>query len=163
MFFSFLLLSAVLFLGILVNINLVEEIELEDENVLFPEKIHLGYAAKDGIRILLAAKQIDEVLVKEFRLQLMSFVVQILTKLFVRNPLGFVVLRNAICLNPRVTAKESREVLGAKTKKLIMELVLLKTVQSQNSDTAMTQYSSFLSNKAVNCKEKLLSFDRTTD
>ena len=69
MFFSFLLLSAVLFLGILVNINLVEEIELEDENVLFPEKIHLGYAAEDGIRILLTAKQIDEVLVKEFRLQ----------------------------------------------------------------------------------------------
>ena len=96
-----------------------------------PKKIHLGFTAEDEVCKLLAAKQIDEVLVKELRLQSRTFVAKIFKKLFVRNPLGFVIVRSAICMNPRIIAKESEVVLQAKMKKLIMKLVSLKYVVSK--------------------------------
>ena len=49
------------------------KIELEDENLLSPKKIHLRFPAEDEVRKLLAAEQIDEVLVKELRLQSRTF------------------------------------------------------------------------------------------
>ena len=52
-------------------------IELEDENLLSPKKIHLGFTAEDEVCKLLAAKQIDEVLVKELRLQSRTFIAKI--------------------------------------------------------------------------------------
>ena len=89
-------------------IDLVK-IELEDENLLFPKKIHLGFAVEDEVCILLAAKHIDGVLVKELRLQSRTFVVEILKKLFVRNPLGFVVVRHAIFMNPKIIIKKGKD------------------------------------------------------
>ena len=86
---------------------------------------------EDEVCKLLAAKQIDEVLVKELRLQSRTFVAKIFKKLIVRNPLGFVIVRSAICMNPKIIAKESKVVLQFKMKKLIMKLVSLKYVVSK--------------------------------
>ena len=138
------------------------QLDFDDDTLLPDMKIHLGFAAEEEIRILVSEKMIQVDAVTTLRQEAKSFVVATCNKIIARNPMGYVIIRNAICFNPKSIVKETSTVLQMKMKKLIMKLVSLKVIKFETGDAAMTQYREFLSNEVVQQREKLLSFDRKT-
>ena len=133
-------------------------LNFDDDTLMSGKEIHLGFAAEDEIRKL--GSEVEQGDVLKLREQAKNFVVALCEKLEKRNPLGYVIVRNAIYLNPKSIVKESVTVLEAKMKKMIMKFVALDVILSGTGDKAMTQYSEFISSDIDIQKENLMSFDR---
>ena len=110
----------------------------EDDNILAPKKIHLGFAAEDVIIRL--GGDVETAKVKTLRGEARAFVVATCKKLAIRNPLSYVIVRNSIVFNPKSILELSKEYLSVKIKKLMMKLVHLKKLPSKTADDALIQY-----------------------
>ena len=67
-----------------------------------------------------------------------------ITKLFNRNPLGLVLVRNAESLNPRFIAKANMDTLVKKINHILTHLHKVKYLSSAEADKAKSEYSSFI-------------------
>ena len=72
------------------------------------------------------------------------FVTDIASKLFDRSPLGFVIVRSADVLNPKVIADLEAHLLETKMNQILLHLLKLNILSCKDSDKALEQYSSFL-------------------
>ena len=107
-------------------------LDLDGDTLMSAKKIHLGFGAEDEIRKL--GSEVEKGVVMNVREQAKNFVVALCDKLAQGNPLGYVIVRNAICFNPKTILKESETVLEAKMKKMIMKFIALKVIVSGTGD-----------------------------
>ena len=74
------------------------KLDLAEDDILAPKKIHLGFAAED---VIIRLGDVEAAKVKTLREEARAFVVATCKKLAIRNPLSYVIVRNSIVFNPK--------------------------------------------------------------
>lgn len=134
------------------------KLEFDDDTLVEAKRIDLGFAAEEEIRKL--DSNVDEKAVLKVRENARDFVVEGCQKLEMRNPLQYVIVRNAVCFNQLAILRLQINVLEEKFKKMMKKLVSLKVSKFTTADLAMTQNKDFLAKDMVQHKDKPLSYNR---
>ena len=136
------------------------ELELDDDALVSPRSIHLGFAAESEIQNLRASKNITANEIETLRMDARIFVVTTLNKISERNPLASVIVRTADAFDPKVMIATEDEVLKQKMKILTQRIVKLKIVTFNRAENARQQYTAMLQNVLVASRDAFLSFNR---
>ena len=89
----------------------------------------------------------------------LTFVTAIVTKLIDRSTLGSVIVRNANALNPDVMAELEIHLLERKMNQILMHLLKLNILSTNDSDKALEQFCSFLEQVKKMHLDELKLFD----
>ena len=122
-------------------------VELGSDTLIEDEKIHLGFAAEEEIRK--RGAEVDQKSILALRSAAKNLVIAVCEKLDEKNPLSYIIVRNAICFKPKSIVEKKQGNLGERFKKLMKKLVSLKVMESAKADCALAQYKDFLAMECI--------------
>ena len=142
------------------SITALKEIDLTaNTNFLRAKDIKLGFGARECINNLKKSDLLSSKDLQAYMNECLTFVTAIVTKLFDRSPLGSVIVRNANALNPEVMAELEIHLLERKMNQILMHLLKLNILSTNDSDKALEQFCSFLEQVKKMHVDELKLFD----
>ena len=119
----------------------MKEIDLHNGDNLLPIKdIDIGFASESEIKKLRTSDAVNLTQIRKFREGSQLFVINVLLKLFERSPLGSVLLRRSVELNPTLTLTVTKEMQRC-LKGLLAHLIDLNIIILTTCDTVADQFS----------------------
>ena len=126
-------------------ITALKKIDLNKKaNFLKAKEIKFGFGARECIKNLKKSDLLSSQNLQAYMNECVIFVTGIASKLFDRSPLGSVIVRNTDALNPKVIADLEAHLLERKMNQILLYLLKLNILSSEDSDKALEQYSFLL-------------------
>lgn len=117
----------------------------DEGNYCHTKKIDVGYSANREISELLSSKQISDLRVMEFRKNCQAFLIETVRRLLLKCPLGYSLVRNSSCLDPRILSNSKKlDECKRKLKNTLDVLVDARQVKESDCDDILQQYGQFM-------------------
>lgn len=124
----------------------LKDLDLLDETIFLPlNKMSVGFAAEQVIQNLKRSDIVGNFQIKEFYCAAKRFIIEMLSKLFERSPLGSsFILKAASIFDPSILIQLPKEKSQSRWKDLMKCLLSLDILAPQQCDRATAQFKSFL-------------------
>ena len=106
----------------------LKELDLSDEKIFLPlYKMSIGFAAKQVIRILKRSDIVGNSQIKEFHCGATQFIIEVLSKLFEKSPLGSLLPKAATIFDPSILIQLPKKISQGRWENLMKSLLSLDT------------------------------------
>ena len=118
------------------------------------KKTDVGFAATKTLKELIAAKEISDRQLMEFRMEAIDFLVRVTAKLLDKAPIKYSLVRNMSCLDPREMARNPADAVH-KMSRILENLVAARRIKENVCDDVLQQLREFLT---VTVSENMAQF-----
>lgn len=132
------------------------------DNLVSPDKVDVGFAAKQNVDIFLMEKKASPLRVLEFQRECITFLLQMVGKLKERCPLKYATARAMDCLDPALILGDPEKAVE-KMGTILQKPLNNKWLTASKCDECLQEFKQWIREVAKEKSLQLSSFDKTKD
>ena len=132
------------------------------DNLVSPDKVDVGFAAKQVVDTVLKEKKASPLRVLEFQKECITFLQQMVGKLQERCPLKYSTVRAMACLDPALLCGDPEKAVE-KMSSVLQKMINNKWFTASKGDDCLQEFKQWIREVAKEESPQLSSFDKTKD
>ena len=132
------------------------------DNLVSPDKVDVGFAAKQVVDTVLKEKKASPLRVLEFQKECITFLQHMVGKLQERCPLKYATVKAMDCLDPALVCGDPEKAVE-KMGSILQKLLNNKWLTASKCDECLQEFKQWIREEAKEESEQLSSFDKTKD